>query len=159
MITKTKSQHALTAQAIRKELKLHFPLIKFSVKSDSFAGGNSVRVEWNNGPTYEKVEALVGKYQYGRFDGMQDLYEYNNSRSDIPQVKYVQVQRTITKDIIDIAFEDGKNYFSDWENVKGMDYCVRDKMGRLYTPSQEIWRILSRQDLSKGYNKEMLFNN
>jgi hypothetical protein len=159
MTTKTKSSHALTAQAIRKELKQHFPSIKFSVKSDSFAGGDSVYVEWYNGPTYDMVSSVVSKYQYGKFDGMFDIYEHSNSRKDIPQVKYVQTQREITDDIMDMAFQDGKSIFGDWETLSDRNQSFSDRMGRYRTPAEDIWRALSKQDLSQGYNKEMLLSN
>ena len=34
---------------------------------------------------------MTDKYQYGHFNGMEDIYEYTNSRADIPQVKYLFV--------------------------------------------------------------------
>ena len=37
------------------------------------------------------AEKIVSKYQYGHFDGMNDIYEYSNSREDIPQAKYIHV--------------------------------------------------------------------
>ena len=40
------SSHAATAAAIKKELQSNFSGVKFSVKSDSFSGGNSVHIEW-----------------------------------------------------------------------------------------------------------------
>lgn len=87
------SSQAAAAKAIRAELKAAFPTVKFSVKSESFAGGDAVDISWIDGPTRKEVEAITGKYQYGSFDGMQDLYEYTNRRQDIPQSKYVQVSR------------------------------------------------------------------
>lgn len=93
---KKKSTHASCSAAIKAELKNIFPDVKFSVTSDSFSMGNSVRIAWNDGPTVEQVEEITGKYQYGHFDGMQDLYEYSNKRDDIPQAKYVTETRTMS---------------------------------------------------------------
>lgn len=93
-----KSRHAAAAAAIRSELKAAFPSVKFSATSDSFAGGDSVHIEWTDGPTTEQVKNISGKYQYGHFNGMEDIYEYTNSREDIPQAKYVQEQRTMSKE-------------------------------------------------------------
>jgi len=92
-----KSSHAAAAAAIRTELKANFPDIKFSVTSDSFAGGNSVSVSWTDGPTTSQVQKFTRKYQYGSFNGMEDIYEYTNSREDIPQTKYVQESRTMSE--------------------------------------------------------------
>jgi hypothetical protein len=87
---------AQTATAIRRELKTAFPLTKFRVTSDNFSGGNAVRINWVDGPTYDEVSRLTVKYEYGRFDGMWDLYEYTNVRDDIPQVKYVTHHRQMS---------------------------------------------------------------
>jgi hypothetical protein len=95
-IIEMKSTHAKTAQAIRKELKQKYPDTKFSVRSESFAGGNAVRVEWTEGESEEQIKSIVDKYQYGSFNGMIDLYEYTNSRDDIPQVKWISTNRNIT---------------------------------------------------------------
>ena len=95
------SIHAACAKEIRKELKSKFPTTKFSITSDSYSGGNSVRIEWEDGHTCESVENIVEKYQLGRFDGMTDSYTYDNRMSDIPQVKYVQFQRLFSENIYD----------------------------------------------------------
>ena len=87
------TQAAETASAIRKELKAKYPTIKFGVRSENYAGGNAVRISWIDGPSYDDVREICGKYQYGHFDGMCDIYEHSNSRSDIPQAKYVQYTR------------------------------------------------------------------
>ncbi|HSH50428.1 MAG TPA: LPD29 domain-containing protein [Bacteroidales bacterium] len=94
---KKKSIHAQCAAAIRKELKKEFTGVKFSVISDSFAGGNSVDISWTDGPTTKMVEKITKKYQYGHFDGMVDMYEYSNRREDIPQAKYVHTSRDISE--------------------------------------------------------------
>lgn len=69
----------LAAGNIKKELKAAFPKVKFSVTSERFSGGNSVSVEWTDGPTSKKVREITGKYSGGSFDGMVDLYTYSRS--------------------------------------------------------------------------------
>lgn len=88
-----KSTAANCAAAIREELK-KFKGVKFTVRSENFAGGNSVHIGWVDGPSAREVEIITDKYQYGHFDGMNDIYEYSNSREDIPQAKYVQTSRS-----------------------------------------------------------------
>lgn len=90
------STAANAASAIRAELKKKFPNIKFSVRSENYSGGNSVRVGWVDGPSQDEVKSLVSKYQQGHFNGMEDIYEYSNSREDIPQVKYVFANRDMS---------------------------------------------------------------
>lgn len=62
-----------TAQVVRGALKSAFPAVKFSVRSDSYSGGSSIRVGWVDGPTDAAVQAVVGQYQGSSFDGMIDL--------------------------------------------------------------------------------------
>jgi hypothetical protein len=117
------SSHAAAAATIRKELKAAFPSVKFSVTSDSFSGGDSVDVRWTDGPTTGQVEKFSSKYQYGHFNGMDDIYEYTNSREDIPQAKYVQEHRSMSDEAEKIVYDAllnqyGKGYFENldqWE--------------------------------------------
>lgn len=88
---------AAAAAAIKTELTDAFPGIKFSVTSSTFAGGDSVRIAWIDGPTRRQVEELSAKYQHGHFNGMEDIYEYSNQREDIPQAKYVQESRSMSE--------------------------------------------------------------
>ena len=65
-----------TARLLRKELKANFPGIKFSVRSDSYSGGASIRVNYNGaggGPLSEDIEAVTDFFEGGGFDGMIDL--------------------------------------------------------------------------------------
>jgi hypothetical protein len=83
------------AKNIRKELALAFPRIKFSVKSDRFSGGDSIDVYWTDGPTSKQVDAIIGKYAAGSFDGMTDSYDYSHSvwTDAFGDAKYVHTQR------------------------------------------------------------------
>ncbi len=87
------SNHAGAAAMIKAELTAAFKGIKFSVTSDSYTGGDAVRISWTDGATVEQVEAISAKYQYGSFNGMEDIYEYTNTNKDIPQTKYVTENR------------------------------------------------------------------
>lgn len=127
------TESAQCAKLIRAELKLAFPGVKFSVRSQQFAGGDSVDIGYQNGPTYDAVNAIVKKYQDGDFDGMIDLYEYRPNPQNLPRAKYVMVQRDITNDIreatkIKIAKEYGipdindeqlwRKYTGAWSNER-----------------------------------------
>lgn len=86
------SEHAQAAKAIREELKRVYPDVKFKVTScfESYYG--VVRVETDHKLSYEKrqeIIKLLSKYKKGHFDGMTDSYDYDNVRTDIPQVRYV----------------------------------------------------------------------
>jgi len=94
-----KSNQAAAAAAIKAELKTKYPNVKFSVTSESFAGGDSVSISWTDGPTSGEVDKITKKYQYGSFNGMEDIYEHTNERNDIPQSKYVKTSRTLSEQI------------------------------------------------------------
>ena len=64
---------AETAKLVRAALKRKFPQQKFSVRSDVYAGGASIRIHWMDGPTTKDVDAVVKCYAGGRFDGMIDM--------------------------------------------------------------------------------------
>jgi len=82
-----KSIPAQTAAAIRKELKKAFPAIEFSVMSQSYTGGSSVRISYTDGIKTARVQAIVDKYSY----------ETKRDES-IPQTRYVFVSREMSVD-------------------------------------------------------------
>jgi hypothetical protein len=92
------SDGVLAAKNIRIELKEAFPNIKFSVRKEHYG---CVNVEWTNGPTVAAVDAIIHKYEEGSFDGMTDMYEYNNSEwpANYGGSKYIFSRRNITDDI------------------------------------------------------------
>jgi len=104
---------------IKAELKKLWPTAKFSVRTR----GNAIYIEWTNGPSEKKVNDIVSKYEYGKFDDMTDCYNYDNVRKDIPQTKYVFTQREISEDILNEKFNYYKNYFSNWKDLKNLDDC------------------------------------
>jgi len=84
------------AKLIRSDLKKHFPQTKFSVRSAHYT---TVRIGWTNNESIKEIEKLTARYEMGQFNGMTDSYDYSNSRNDIPQVKYVFCERTLTDDV------------------------------------------------------------
>jgi hypothetical protein len=148
------STHAETAKAIRKDLNREFPLITFRVTSKSYSGGNSVRVSWNNGPTSDAVKKVICKYQYGHFNGMEDIYEYTNSRNDIPQVRHVFADREVSQDIKDKVFEYLQSTHAHFNEVKTMDESSQVLMNHwsVWTAREYIYRITDKLDLTHGYN-------
>lgn len=106
-----KTSAAQAAANLRAELKAAFPGVKFSVKSSSYSGGNSIALSWVDGPSNEAVEAIASNYQAGDFDGMTDCYNYNNSafsqafREVCGSVRYVQCSREFTPDSMQAAID------------------------------------------------------
>ncbi len=141
--TKTKSTVALAAQDIRAALKTAFAGTKFSVRSESFSMGNAVRIEWVDGPSSKQVEAVVGRFEAGSFDGMTDMY--NNAAKDPStphRAKYVTCTREISPEVSRAVRE----------RIEAM--CGGDELPewkRDQVRSDETWRALQDSDLRTGY--------
>jgi hypothetical protein len=106
------------AQAIKAELKIAFPNIKFSVRYQTFAGGDAVNVSYLNGVPEAEVEKITNKYQMGHFNGMEDIYEYSNNIEGLNQAKYISVGRNIDDSIkLEMKQKIAKSYgIEDMEN-------------------------------------------
>lgn len=61
------------AKMLRKRLKAAFPGTTFQVRTSKYAGGASIDVAWQDGPTVKMVEAITNGYKGGGFDGMIDM--------------------------------------------------------------------------------------
>lgn len=95
--------YALAAKNIRTELKKAFPCVKFSVRSESYSGGDSIHVYWTDGPTADEVSDITAKYEKGSFDGMRDIYEYNNDNvfcQVFGSAKYIIASRNESDDLL-----------------------------------------------------------
>jgi len=67
---------AETAKLLRQALKARFPGVKFSVHSDTYSGGASIRVGWTDGPRNAEVRDVTERFCGADFDGMIDLKSY-----------------------------------------------------------------------------------
>jgi hypothetical protein len=86
------SDHAAVAAIIRAELKKH--AIRASVRSSSFANGDSVRVTILADvlpATRKDIESFCNEYRAGTFDGMTDCYNYSPRVDNSPRTKFVSV--------------------------------------------------------------------
>jgi len=70
---------AETAKLVRQALAKHFPGSKFSVRSNSYSGGASINVSWDDGERTAVVEAIVKGFEGTSFDGMNDLATVQDS--------------------------------------------------------------------------------
>lgn len=138
---------SLCAKEIRKILKENFPKIKFSVRSSNFSMGDSVHVSWTNGPTDKKVNELIGHFQYGHFDGMTDMYEYSNSREDIPQTKFLSCDRNYSEEIVRKYSEKYKKEWGLNEPTEDLGYSFEHN-GEFRNWHQIAWRELMEIDLT-----------
>lgn len=107
--------HAMCAKQIRQDLKKAFPEIKFSVRSESFAGGDAINITYENGIPECKIEEVVEKYIAGHYNSMEDIYEYKKNEDNIPRVKYLHVCRELSPD---------KQAQLEGEFIR--EYCLKD---------------------------------
>ncbi len=67
---------------VKQFVKRNFPNVLCRVVSDSFSGGNSLRVYVStklgapiDSSTYKTISDFVNMWEYGKFNGMIDMYE------------------------------------------------------------------------------------
>lgn len=98
-----KDDHNIVGKNIRTELKRNFPGVKFSVRFDSFSGGDEFSICWEDGPTKEQVDLVVSKYQNHHSDFTGDYWDYDPSEFNnlFGGVSYVSTDRTITEKAIE----------------------------------------------------------
>lgn len=99
------SAHAAVAKLCRQYCKSIG--VECRASSESYSMGNSVRVKiFDQSPAIkQQLESEFAKYQYGHFDGMTDMYEYTNSRNDIPQTKYLFIENRYSPEMEQKAWE------------------------------------------------------
>jgi len=73
-----------TASIIKQYVKKNFPDIKVWSKSQTYSGGSSVDVSLSNSNgssihqnIYEQISEFSNQFKAGSFNGMEDIYEYN----------------------------------------------------------------------------------
>ena len=130
----------VAAKNVRIELKRAFPGVKFSVTTSKFSMGNSINIDWTDGPTSNQVTAITDKYTSGDFDGMNDLYTYKHSEftSTYGSAKYISFSRHYSPAFIDACVSQVVSMFGGqaitaadylnggarfWNNGRGIDLC------------------------------------
>jgi len=143
------SSHARAAKNMKKELKQAYPHIKFSVTSDSFSMGNSISVSWTDGAPASEIKKITDKYQYGSFNGMDDIYENDNSAYStavstvLGQSKYVIESRTISESVKTLVGQDICLSY-------GVEYENNARIGGQWL-SDAVYQALSGVDISGNY--------
>lgn len=99
------------AKVLKKVLSTLYPQYKWSAKTSKFAGGNSVYVNFldkthdygmaddypeNKRLEDKEIDAICSQFETGRFDGMNDSYEYNDNVMGC--IKYCSAQRRSERD-------------------------------------------------------------
>lgn len=106
------------AANMRAELKKTFPGVKFSVRSKTFSGGDSISVSWYDGPTRKKVQEVTAKYEHSHADITGDYWDYEpNPFNDVfGGAKFVHETREISEETASIIYADATgNSKEDWD--------------------------------------------
>jgi hypothetical protein len=99
-LTTQKADTRKTTALLKKHLKSTFGIVA-SVRTETYAGGSSMRVRYDLGPAAKLVEPIVKNLQYGAFDSMIDLaYNVDNAGLvidgfELESFKYVFVDQDL----------------------------------------------------------------
>ena len=131
---------AKVAENVRVNLKAVFAGQKFCVRSKSFSGGNSIRVEWQNGPTVKMVAHETSKYEDSSTDFTGDYRDYTpGAFNDVfGGTKYMNEERTmqdgfdmLVRDFCEIPHDEPMNF-------PNCNYCT-DKRWLKYFDVMKSW--------------------
>jgi hypothetical protein len=141
---------------IKKELALSFPGVKFSVKSESFSGGNAIRVSWTDGPTEEQVSKKIGKYQEGSFNPCDDLYSYSGAAwtEVFGGAKYVTRSRYTSWDLVkrvasEMGFELEEENIGSYGEILGL---TQDQSQTIYRAARQTSAEIAGKEISNYGN-------
>ena len=128
----------LAAKNIRATLKLAFKGVRFSVCKTCYG---SVSVSWTDGPKSADVEVLINRYKRGSFNGMEDIYEDDNSPwcEVFGGVEYLSVQRTHSDALIQAAIDKAfTDHAAQLAQIAARPSVQDYKSGNLYLLG-EVW--------------------
>ena len=153
------SSQARAAANLKEQLRRTFPGIQFSVKSESFSMGDSVSCRWSMGPRDKEVNAIAKQFQYGSFDGMQDMYvsdssverkahaivlgesKYVNTDREIP-LKWYNVVRDSIMAENNLPPAEGDNYYNVTLDGNYLDSYIRAAFEQVsFPPGAEVTGI------------------
>jgi len=139
------SRYARAGQMIRSFMREQG--IVGSVRGQSYAGGSSINihVEDMQPAALQALERFARQFEYGSFNGMEDIYEYNNVNDDLPQVSYVFVNNNISNGLRQAIWDFARGYYKGLENAPadaieaGNYYCPNfDRYGQ-----QVVYRLFA----------------
>jgi hypothetical protein len=115
-----------------------------TIRYRSFAGGDAVDVKAVNLNKEQRdvLESILRQYQKGKFDGMYDIYNYDEVKSTKERTaKYVHLQHEFSNDVREWAIEKLKN---EWEIFD--DKSAQEKRGcwfeeAIYRELRELTKI------------------
>lgn len=138
------SEQAQVAKLLKKKAK-ELGINVTRCRSSSFAGGDSVSLRFDSGSddAVKQLEDYSSQFKQGHFDGMNDIYEYSNSRDDVPQTKWLRLNDDRADKILgDLAY-----WRTKWV-ANGEEVNFAQFMYRLRDQSEDWQGVL--QNLADG---------
>lgn len=88
-----------------------------TVRGEGFAGGAAVHVYVEDLVTaqYQALKEFAKNFEYGTFNGMEDIYEYDNVQADLPQVTFVFVENAMTLELRQKIWDFARGYYEGME--------------------------------------------
>lgn len=117
---------AQVAKLIRAKLKTDFAGHKFTVRISRYAGGSSIDVNWQDGPSVPAVEASIGHFKGATFDPSQDLLTNHTTTLEGPDG-----QKTVIRYGNDFLFTNREYSFQFMQRTAE---TVSQEYGRPYPP-------------------------
>lgn len=107
--------HKICGHNLKVELKHKFPGVKFSVRYNSYLGGNDYSVSWIDGPTEQMVKDVIDKYQDHESDHTGDYWDYAPSVFNelFGGVSFIMAYRTISEGAKESIREEYKDLTRD----------------------------------------------
>ena len=143
---------AQTAVRVRAALKAAFPGVTFSVRSKTYSGGASIRVEWTDGPPCAAVHRVTDPMEGADFDGMQDLKTY---RSNGAGADFIFCTRKLSREAEDIA--EAKAWLAEHFTSSPTDYdAVRRPFRMAFARdllNRETWQQVANVTGYGGYER------
>lgn len=152
-----------TAKLVRKALKANFPAIKFSVRSDTYAGGASIRVSWVDGPAAPAVERVTRFFSGSTFDSSIDLKSYVETEWEGEKVHfgadYVFCNRNMSREFVTaVTSQFCKRFGIEMLEVVGSEQNAYVNTNRLdYSKTHWLQELLSNtdaKDMHRAYQAE-----
>lgn len=135
------SQAAQVAKLLKQKAK-ELGLVA-TAKSKNFSMGDSVDVRITEGSdaNLKKLKEYSNQYEYGHFNGMEDMYEITNYRDDIPQTKYLFIQDDRAEKIIKDNLDQTQKRFYEHEfKINNYDHTSWQWLGKLREHAGEDWQ-------------------
>ena len=147
---------ARATKNIRAILKRAFPGVKFSVKKD---GHSTVNISWEDGPISSMVERITQPFEAGRFNGMEDIYDYKRTpwNTLFGAIDLIMVHRNTSPSVIQ------KGIDTLWDilpgNMESVAKPTPENVGSTYQPipkmgsdtvSEAVRALSSHYDATEG---------